>query len=671
MWFTLEGGVLSDVYYPDLSTPSTRELQLVVTDGKTFTTTERAGTTHETVLADRRSLTYRQVNTDRDGRWRVTKTYVTDPNRSTVLVHVTFTSLTGKPYRVFVQHDPDLTNNGDDDSARTAGDALVAGDGHTASALVAADGFGRRSNGFRDTSGGLTDLREDHRLDHHYESARDGNVVQTARTPLNGVGHTELTLALGFGGTGEQALATARKSLAAGFDTAAGGYARGWHEYLDSLDDKPTSLGTETQRRAYLVSAMALAASEDKTYPGAFIASPSMPWAWAFNDELAGPTGPYHLAWPRDQYQVATALLALGDRAAATRALEYMWKYQQQPDGHLSQNTKVDGTPYWTSIQLDETADPIILAWQLGHDDEQSWQHVRKAAEFILNFGKDGHQAPWTEQERWEEQSGYSPATVATEIAALVCAAEIAEANGAGEAARRYLDTADTWQRKVDGWTVTSTGPHSDEPYYLRLTKDGRPDRGTTYDLGNSGRTGVDQREVVDPSFLELVRLGVKRADDPTIVNTVRVVDEQLSVKTPNGRFWHRYSEDGYGEQRDGGPWNIGFEPGSRTTIGRLWPLLTGERAEYELAAGNSAEGRLATMARVMNSGGMMPEQVWGDQSPSGKSGYRPGEGTFAATPLLWTHAQYVRLARSIDAGEPVERPQVVARRYASGRGQG
>lgn len=669
VWYTLEGGALTEVYYPDLGTPAARDLQLVVSDGETFTEREREATTHRVERVDRRGLTYRQVNTERSGRWRVTKTYVTDPERSSVLVDVDFVSLTRKPYQVYVLYDPSLTNDGDDDNARTADDALVSDDGRTASALVASPRLKDASNGFLGTSDGWTDLRGDQRMDWHYPRAQNGNVAQTARTALDGVGRRHLTLSLGFGADAGGALATARASLSAGFPAVARAYAKGWQDYLDTLRDPPGSLRTRLERDTYLTSVMVLAAHEDKTYRGAFVASPTMPWAWGADGEPAHPSGPYHLVWPRDAYEIATGMIAAGDRAAAGRALDYMFTRQQRDDGHLPQNTNVDGSPYWTAVPLDETADPIILAWQLGRDDARTWRHVKRAADFILGFETDGHRAPWTQQERWEEQSGYAPATIAAEIAALVCAADLAEANHDDDAARRYLDTADAWQGRVDGWTVTTNGPYSPKPYYLRLTKDGHPNKGTTYDLGNVSRAAVDQRAVVDPSFLELVRLGVKGSHDLAIVNTLKVIDERISVDTPNGQFWHRYSFDGYGEQRDGGPWGVTYPPGSRATTGRLWPLLTGERGEYELAAGGHADGRLAAMAAAANSGGLLSEQVWGGAPPSGRPGSPPGEGTFSATPLAWPHAQFVRLAWSIQAGHPVERPEVVVCRYTGACG--
>ena len=268
---------------------------------------------------------------------------------------------------------------------------------------------------------------------------------------------------------------------------------------------------------------MVLAGLEDKTYRGAGIASPSMAWVWGM---LPGYSGPYHLVWSRDLYQVATAQIAAGDRAAAERALDYLWTRQQADDGCFPQNSNLDGSPHWDGLQLDEVADPVLLAWQLGHTDANTWSHVERAIDCIIKEGP-------TSQERWENtMDWYSPATIA---------AEIAERNGKSAVAADYRARADDWQRRVEGWTRTTNGPLSSKPYYLRLTTDGNANAGTTYTIGDGGPT-IDQRRVVDPSFLELVRLGVKPADDPAIRSTLPVVDRELGVKTPRGQFWHRYT---------------------------------------------------------------------------------------------------------------------------------
>jgi glucoamylase len=639
VWFTLGRGELTEIYAPDLGTPSFRDLQFVVSDGRTFSERETDAARHSTRLADPRSLTYRQVS--ETSRWRLTKTYVTDPARAAVLVDVRFESLTGRPYRLYMLGDPALSNTGDDDRGR----GLTAFDATNASALRAAPRFTRSSLGYMGASDGWTDLQSDHRMDWEYATATTpGNVVQIAETSLTGLrGHRRLTLALGFGPEPTAATQTAARALRTGFRRAARRYAAGWHRYLDGLERPRSAAGIE---RLYDASLMVMSATEDKTYRGALIAAPSMPWVWG---NIAGYSGPYHLVWSRDVYQVATAQLAAGDRAAADRAVSYLFARQQQPDGCFPQNSNIDGSPHWPNLQLDEVADPIILSWQLRRFDPGTWAHVKRAADCIVDKG------PVT-QERWENVEGYSPASIAAEVAGLVCAADIAERNGDSAAAERYLRVADERQRMVDTWTVTTNGPLSTKPYYVRVTKDGNPNAGTTYETPDHGPV-VDQRQVVDPSFLELVRLGVKPAGARAIRNTLPVVDRELGVDTPNGQFWHRFNFDGYGELPDGGPF------GTAGNRGRLWPIFAGERGEYELLTGDarSARRRLQAIAATANSGRLLPEQVWDDQPPPGE---RPGEPTYSATPLGWTHAQLVRLAWSIDAGRPVERPAIVARRY-------
>jgi glucoamylase len=656
VWYTLSHGELTEVYSPDLGTPSVRDLQFVVSDGRTFAERETDATTHRVELVDRRSLTYRQVNTAKSGAYRITKTYVTDPGRSTLLVKVRFRSFTRRALQLYALYDPSLSNDGDDDSGSTAGATLVASDAANASALSASPGFVQTTNGYLGTSDGWQDLRTDFRLDSSYASAPQGNVVQTAKTSLTGRrGSRTLTLALGFGSKPAAARGAAQASLSAGFERTFLAYAAGWRGYLRGL--KPEPLSAAPYGPLYDASVMTLAAHEDKTYRGAYVASPSMPWAWGLLT-IDKPSDAYHLVWSRDLYQIATGLLAAGDRAGAERALSYLFERQQKSDGSFPQNSTVDGKPRWTNLQLDEVAFPIVLAWQLGRNDAATYtRHVKPAADFIVAKG------PSSPQERWENQSGWSPATIASEIAGLICAADIARRNGDAASAAGYEATADAWQRNVESWTATTTGPYSPKPYYLRLTKDAKPDAPTTYSIGDGGPSAIDQRKVVDPSYLELVRLGVKRADDPTIRNSLAVTDAQLGVQTPNGTFWHRFSFDGYGETLHGGPWDTS-DPDTFRTIGRAWPLFAGERGEYELLAGGPARSRLAAMAGAANDGLEIPEQVWDQNPPSGRPGFPRGEGTFSATPLAWSHAQFVRLAWSIAAGRPVEQPSIVACRY-------
>jgi glucoamylase len=687
VWFTLEGGRLSEVYYPRLDTPSVRNLDFMITDGHSFAVRAQDASTSTTRLVGpdrgRRtnkgkpdSLTYQIINTDTAKRWRLTTTFVTDPSRPTLLIDVEFTSLDGQPYQVYAVYQPQLNNPAVEaplnQSGVTQGNALLSSDAQmqVASALVASPAFTETSNGYLGTSDGARDLNQHFYLSAHYSSAPQGTVVQTGRLPLTGLADSRhVTLALGFAATESTALNMAKASLGFGFGRVSDQYANGWDQYLRSLRDPPVSLQTTDQRKLYAVSAMVLAASEDKTYRGAFVASPSMPWA--FGTGLINPSCIYHAVWCRDMYEIVTALIVEGDVAGGERALDFLFNVQQRPNGSCPQNTKLDGTPVFGSLQLDEVANPIILAYQLGRKDATTWtQHVKPAADFLVHFvSSDGYPAPYTPQERWEEQSGYSPSTIASEIAGLVCAADIAQANDDTASARLYLATADSWRSQLEKWTVTQNGPYRPLPYYVRLTKDGNANAGTTYNLANGSPSRMDQRAVADAGFLELVRLGIKPASDRVIINSLQVVDAQVGVATPNGMFWHRYTNDGYGETSTGAPWSL-TAPDTLTTHGRSWPIFAGERGEYDLAAHHVFEAKTHLLAiwRTANEGYLLSEQVWDNQPPSGQPGFAAGTGTTSATPLAWEHAQFIRLAFDIAAGRLLEQPAIVARRYLQHR---
>jgi glucoamylase len=649
VWLTLRGGVMTEVYYPTVDVANSQELQFVVSTGGRIET-EAADTTHCIEIVDPRALSFRQTNTAKSGAWTISKTYTTDPQRHTVLIDVRFKSRT--PAALYVYYDPSLGNSGLHDSAWTQGDALLASDAGKTSALLSSTGFAEMTNGYLGTSDGLTQLRRagTGRIANRYMRAADGNVVQVARVAR---AEQPFTIALGFGAAEESALANARASLARGFARVRADYERGWHEYLASLRRVEPKYQPQ-----FDMAAMILRAHEDKTYRGANIASLSVPWGGGATANEPN-VGGYHLVWSRDLYQVATALYALGDKAGADRALEYLFKVQQKADGSFPQNSWLDGRPFWGSLQLDEVAYPLILAYTLGRTDNETWtKYVRPAADFIVRTG------PRTPQERWEEKAGYSPSTIAAEIAGLVCAAEIARRNDAGAAAAIYLATADEWARNVERWTATSTGMHGDGNYYIRIAHaDDDPNDGDLMNAGNGG-ADYDEREYVDAGFLELVRLGIRRADDPLIAKSVAVVDKVLRVETPNGAAWYRYNHDGYGEMDDGRPWNF---DGKYTGKGRLWALLSGERGQYELARGErtAARARLDHMLGFANEGLMLPEQIW-DRRESPAAQFVFGEGTGSATPLAWTMAQFIRLAANLSEGRNLETPDIVAARYAS-----
>jgi glucoamylase len=646
VWFTLEGGALTEVFYPTADIANVQTLEFVVVNpSNRKVETERADATHEVQVLNHHSLSFRQTNTATNGAWRVIKTYTTDPARNTVLIDVKFETKS-EALALYVYFDPSLNNSGMLDTAWTQGNALLASEADKYSALLVSGGFTETTNGFSQVSDGLNQLKQSGRIVTAYGRAENGNVAQLAgiKQPAR------FTLALGFGKSAGEALDAARDSLTKGFQVCRREYEEDWRRVVRRLP----KVGPKYQAQ-FNLAALVLKAHEDKTHRGANIASLSAPWITG--TAANGPyVGGYHLVWARDLYQVATAYIALNDRSAAERALNYLFTVQQKADGSFPQITWVDGKPLGDAVQMDEVSYPLILAYQLGRTDHHTYfKHIKRTADYIVKTG------PVTQQERWEEKAGYSPATISAEIAGLVCAAEIAKHNGDGTSARKYLDTADDWARKVDSWTATTNGSYGDGNYYLRLTQKGKPNAGDRIELNNNAGI-ADEREIADPSFLELVRLGVKSPRDPLIEKSLKVVDDLLRVHTPHGEAWYRYVRDGYGEMEDGRPWNW---DGKYTGKGHLWVLLTGERGQYEIARGEfeKARGRLDTMLGFANEGLMLPEQVW-DKQQGPTSNLKFGEGTGSATPLAWSMAQFIRLVVNLRARRNLDTPDIVAARY-------
>lgn len=650
VWFTLGSGALTEVYYPAVDVANVQALQLIVLSGdRKRVEIESEDTTHRIEILDERALSFRQVNTARSGAYTITKTYAVDPRRHTLLINVEFKSAGHQPYFLYVYYDPSLKNSGMHDTARSEGDALVATEADCASALIASPAFLETTNGYLGASDGLTQLRARGRLETRYARAADGNVVQVAEVKPD----APFTLALGFGADSVEALKNARASIAEGFESVRAQYEKGWHDYVAGL----TRVAPKYERQ-FRMAAMVLKAHEDKMHRGAMIASLSVPWGGGPNANEAN-VGGYHLVWARDLYQVATAFEALGDRETAVRALDYLFNVQQKPDGSFPQNSWLDGRQFYGAIQMDQVAYPLILAFQLGRADTDAWRkHIKPAADFLIRRG------PTTEQERWEEEQGYSPSTIAAEIAGLVCAAEIAARNKDEASRSLYLAAANEWARNVERWTATVTGAYGDKNYYLRVTENDDANDGARLEINSGGGT-YDEREIVDAGFLELVRLGIKSPNDPLVVKSLSVVDRVIKVETPNGAAWYRYNHDAYGDRADGGNYD------AKSGVGRLWALLTGERGEYELARGGrevEARSRLDAMLGFANDGMMIPEQVWDRRVTPRPAQLRFGEGTASATPLAWSMAQFIRLARNLEEGRNMETPVVVAARYSGGR---
>ncbi len=630
-------------------------MQYIVSDGSTFTDTETANTTHAISLADPTSLTWQQVNTATNGDFTITKTYIADPSRSVVLIQTTFDNLSAHPLSLYADYLPQLNNDGMGNTGgtdATSGD-LTSTNGSVSSALAASTGFSQTTTGYvGSSSDGSSQLATGHALTSTFTSAStSGHLVQVAQIPVAASGSTTFTLALGFDSTAAAAVSDAGASLSAGFSALETSFESGWHSWLAGLSAPPASVtGSSQLKQQYYVSLMEVKADEDKTFVGGFVAAPTDPWGSSVSANSGGDHG-YHVVWTRDEYEMATALLDAGDAADANAALSYILQFEELSTGAVKQNSFLNGTTVFGSTQLDEVADPLILAYQLGATGPADWPQLKSLANYLVANG------PFTPEERWEEIGGYSPATMAAEIAGLVCASVIATDNGDSADAATYLSTADAFEQDVDADTYTTSGPYGNGDYYLRITQDAAPNSGAVIGIANGGGNH-DDRTVVDPSYLELVRLGVTAPTTTEIANTLPVVDASDEVQHPEGPIWHRYTFDGYGETSTGGDF-------MSSGVGNPWPVLTGERGEYDVADGNltAAKSMLATMAGAANSGFQIPEQVWG--GTTGTGGFTFGRPDNSSTPLMWAMAQFVRLAIDISDGRDLDTPAIVADRYA------
>lgn len=668
IWFTLGHGILDEVYYPRVDQACTRDLGLIVTDGGDFFSEEKRHARHEVHYPHPGVPLYHLVNTCSEGRYRIQKWVLTDPRRDTVLQRIRFEALQGETgdYRLFALLAPHLGNHGAGNTAWVDDykglPVLFACRDGDALALACSLPWRARSAGFVGSSDGWQDLNRHKRLEWRYARAENGNVALTGEMDLRAGDSFEL--ALGFGRTPEEAGYRARATLQDGFDAARDAYVTEWQDWqrsLLTLDEGRRDAGPNPYRTSTLV----LGTHESGRFPGGIIASLSIPWGFSKGDnDLGG----YHVVWPRDLVESAGALLAAGADDAVRSVLDYL-QATQEADGHWLQNFWLDGTAYWSGIQLDETAFPILLvdlvyrAGVLGEAErERFWPMARSAASFLVRSG------PVTGQDRWEEDAGYSPFTLAVEIAALLVAAEMADDFGTPEAAEYLRDTADLWNDRVEDWTYAVGTPLAQsigvEGYYVRIAPplgpgETNPLRGCVT-LKNQAPGNVEEpaTHLVSPDALALVRFGLRAPDDPRIRNTVRVIDELLRIETPVGPAWHRYNDDGYGEHADGSPFD-------GSGIGRAWPLLTGERAHYELAADNPEEARrlLGTLEGFANDGGMLPEQVWDAPDIPGRELFF-GKPSGSAMPLVWAHAEHVKLLRSLRDERVFDTPPQTVRRY-------
>jgi glucoamylase len=713
VWFTIADGVLSDTYWPTIDATNVNTLQYVVTDGHSFTDLQTRDMTYR-VEPDPTGMACTIIASSSAHRYQIVTTYVADPARDTVLMHVRFQG--PRSDQLYVRLDPLAGGTGGGGSQNAGGNSasLVRSGGQivpvdantntttnavnrsyavpTYMALESSAGFSNESVGYAGAaSDGLTMLDGAHTLT-PYGSAPDGHVTLTAELPAQARGPQGANLALGFGTTQAHALSVADASVNQSFLRVLGTYQGQWSRYDAGLRRPARRLGRAAIHE-YYESVNVVRASVDKTFPGAIAAGLASPWGQsvpAGNLTNGEPTyfGSYREVFARDLYEAFTGLLVAGDVRTARAATRFLFDRQQQPDGSMPRNSLLNGeaAPDTGGLQLDETSYPILMDWQSGLAADRTLytEHVVPAADFLVAHG------PSDGVERWEEQSGYSPSTIAAEIAGLTAAAHIARVNHDSARAAVYQATADDFARNIKSWTVTTNGPFISPAvpsYFIRIAKSADPNSGDQVNLGNGSIT-VDQRSLIDAGFLELVRLGVLPANDPTVQSSLTVVDDTIERQTPSGPGFYRYgtspteSVDGYGDCFQpsgsscsviGAPW-----PPTDTGTGHLWPVLSGERGEDDVAADkqSSAVTLLTAMRRMTSGQGLEPEQAWEDPavapSPFGTDpatasiGFEPGQPAGSASPLTWAQAQYARLALDISAGRDLETPGIVTARYVT-----
>ncbi len=659
LWFTIGGGIVNEVYFPRVDLPQIRDLGFVVADGHGFWVEVKRMWRHDLQLPVPGAPAVRVVH--RHERFELQLRITPCEHRDVLLLEVMLSGdVSLKPYVLLAPH---LGGTGANNVARVleyrGRCVLAAEQGPYALALLAitpeqGEAFGHVSAGCVGTSDGWQDFARNGTLTWSYDSAGPGNVALVAELPRRCV------LGLGFAGSTEAAATLARTALtepfAVSWERQLAAWTR-WHAACAPEEALGESL-PEYCAAQVQISTMVLRVHQDKTYPGAMVASLSVPWGNT-REEREG----YHLVWPRDLCESAGALLAVGALREARNTLGYLIATQGQ-DGHWNQNQWLGGTGHWVGIQLDETAFPVLLAAAL---DERNALAGTEVADMILRaLGFLVREGPVSEQDRWEEDAGVNTFTVAVCIAALVAGAPFLPPDARALA----LAFADYWNAHLETWTCVRGMPlaqlYGVPGYYVRVA----PRESVSGDRCSPDAVLPIRNLAIDPNlpasaqvsvdFLQLVRFGLRAAADPLIAGTVKVADALLKVQTPAGPCWHRYNEDGYGEHDDGSAYD-------GTGRGRAWPLLTGERGHYELCAGHDPLPYLEAMARMASPGGMLPEQVW-DAAPIPQRGLEPGRPTGAAMPLVWAHAEYLKLAASRALGRPFDRPQAVWERYRGER---
>lgn len=666
VWFTIGESHLNEIYFPRVDLVAINDLKFVVSDGQDYLADEEFATAQDVDWLAPDAPAFKTISTAQDGYFKLEKIVITSPVNDSLLLNIKFTNLAKRPLKLYLVINPRLGNMGyhnsghistylNSDHQETL--ALNANCKNIVLSAIIDRPIAQASVGYVGYSDGLTDLVLHKNLTTNYQVANDGHISLVAEIELDDNPETEFNLAIGFSNNFDLAFKLAQANLKIPFEQHLADYIASWQAW--HAQRKGLKLDDFAKK-----SLTVLKVHQSKNPEGGLIAGLASPWGNSRSDD--DPIG-YHIVWTRDMVESAGGFLAVGMDQEFRSMINFLVSTQRE-DGHWPQNMWIDGQAFWRGVQMDETALPVILIY-LGYrhgalkknDLIDYWPMVKKALGYIVRNG------PITSQDRWEEDPGYTPFTIATEITALNIGAEFAEINHELKLVNYLHELADNWFLGIDRWMLadnTALGlRYGVKEYYMRIAPvDQSLVNKSSIDVNvknvDSQQANQSAAELISPDCLALVRFGLRLADDPRIVDSLKLIDQLLKKETPSGESWHRYNYDGYGETVDG-------QPFSGLGVGRLWPLLTGERAHYEILNNNLAYAqKLAKdMTKMASKSGLLPEQIW-DQSdiPANKLFF--GRPTGSAMPLAWAHAEYLKLIRSIDDQEVFDFPVINRQKY-------
>ncbi|MCS3431574.1 glycoside hydrolase family 15 protein [Klebsiella sp. BIGb0407] len=641
VWFSVGYGILNEVYWPSNSTPQIRDLGFIIAGDDFWSEIKRV---HNYSLSTPAADLLLPTIVHEHERYRLELEIVADPVRDALLIRY---QLDGEGLKLYPLLAPHLDGDGDNNTGYVTDQGLLAEKNNQCLFLAADQGFSRSSVGYVGTSDGWQDFSQHQRMTWEYSQAGPGNIAM-----LGELTSDSGTLALAFASNPEGAMTLAKSALVAGFAQAKNQYIHHWTEWHKNVDFPQKKPLSKPLADAIKTSISVLKTHEGRTFPGAMVASLSTPWGDAHKDP-----GGYHLVWPRDSVEVGFALLAYGLIEEVRALLAYLIAIQQ-PDGHWMQNNYTDGRAYWQGIQLDEVALPVLFAAKLHEEGLLGDMHgavvkmVQKALTYIALHG------PSSPQDRWEENAGINPFTLSVCIAALVAGAE---SGFVDDGDRHYaLSLADDWNERLESWVYVHDSEldreHQIAGHYIRLNPAWHSARYGHVTLRNRHEETIKTRSLLGMEYLCMVRFGLRDAMDSRICDTTKLVDKLLRVDLQAGPYYYRYNEDGYGEHHDGRAFD-------GSGIGRLWPLLSGERGHYAVSSGEDVQPYINAMLASASMGGMLPEQIW-DQADIPERGLIKGRPSGSAMPLNWAHAELVKLIYAEESGKPIERLDVVYQRY-------